>query len=472
MTTTDLLDALLAKKGQDYYNEFSAFMAALISDNTSGVAQALAYAQQSQNSSTAAAASAATAASLVLVKQPGEIAGIDPNIDFPFSGTAAVPSGVITGSSSKWVTDKAGLLTSVAAGTAPIDYDPVTAALRGLLVEESRTNLLTYSRDLTQWSDALGNTTVTADNANAPDGTTTADTLSSSATSDRLRRKTVTVSADSVTRVFWAALKAGGGAKVNLGISYSGGTAKSALRTFDLSAGTSAHASGTNEGGGIIQLANGYWLCWLALANNGTNTTLYADIRPYNYPDSSASGSIIFGGAQLEAGAAPTSYIPTTSSTVTRAADVNALVLSSVSGWNASEGTIYVEARAALGSGTQTYAQYDDGTANNRLCVYRDSSNVLRAIVVVSGSTVVNLNLGTVANDTAFKVAFAWKVNSFAASVNGGAAVTSSSGAIPSGLTTHRIGHDSSGNHANGPIRRDLAFPRRASDATLPLLTA
>jgi hypothetical protein len=89
-----------------------------------------------------AAAAAATAVGTALVKQPAEIAGIDPSLDLILSSSLALPAGVVTGASAKAVFDRSGLLTSVAAGTPPIDFDPATAALRGLCVEASRANIL------------------------------------------------------------------------------------------------------------------------------------------------------------------------------------------------------------------------------------------------------------------------------------------------------------------------------------------
>jgi hypothetical protein len=57
------------------------------------------------------------------------------------------------------------------------DYDPVTLAPRGLLIEEARTNLLLRSDD---WSNAAWSTsgaTITANATASPDGTTNADAL-------------------------------------------------------------------------------------------------------------------------------------------------------------------------------------------------------------------------------------------------------------------------------------------------------
>jgi hypothetical protein len=58
-----------------------------------------------------------------------------------------------------------------------LDYDPVTLAPKGLLVEEQRTNLFTYSEQFDNAAWAKTNVAVTANSAASPSGTTTADTL-------------------------------------------------------------------------------------------------------------------------------------------------------------------------------------------------------------------------------------------------------------------------------------------------------
>ncbi len=57
------------------------------------------------------------------------------------------------------------------------DYDPVTKAPRGLLVEEQRTNLLLRSEEFENVAWAKSNSSVTANAAVSPDGSADADTL-------------------------------------------------------------------------------------------------------------------------------------------------------------------------------------------------------------------------------------------------------------------------------------------------------
>ena len=58
--------------------------------------------------------------------------------------------------------NSAGNIVSAPAGTPRFDHDPVTLQPRGLLIEEQRTNLLTYSEDWTNAAWNKTNITVTA----------------------------------------------------------------------------------------------------------------------------------------------------------------------------------------------------------------------------------------------------------------------------------------------------------------------
>ncbi|HNB46034.1 MAG TPA: hypothetical protein PLL72_17730, partial [Burkholderiaceae bacterium] len=83
----------------------------------------------------------------------------------------------------------------VAATTPRFDYDPVTLAARGLLVEEARTNLCLRSEDFTNasWQTA-GTATVTANTTVSPDGTQNADTVTANA-ADSIIYQQIAVSA-------------------------------------------------------------------------------------------------------------------------------------------------------------------------------------------------------------------------------------------------------------------------------------
>ncbi len=72
--------------------------------------------------------------------------------------------------------NSSGLIVSVAADTPRFDYDPVTLAIKGVLIEEARQNLVLPSENFTH-ANWLGAVVPVADQTTAPDGTGTADKL-------------------------------------------------------------------------------------------------------------------------------------------------------------------------------------------------------------------------------------------------------------------------------------------------------
>jgi len=424
-----------------------------------------------------AVAAANTAASIVKSADVTERAGMPPCLDWLFTSAAAVPSGVITGTSGKWVRGQSGLWTFVPAGIAPIEYG-MSGDARGIRVESAVPNPILYPSDFSNvaWTKS-GSGTVTPDAKVAPDGTLTADLLSDtdSGTDAAYWQQIFTIANDTSTRCLSTFLAQGTAAASEIRAFLVGGS-------VPLSAGVVAKVtwSGravTGSPGAVgDEDANGFLRLSVPITNNGTgNTTLIVRVYPATNA-TGVTGTAYAWHAQIDPGDTPSSIIPgATTGAVARSADVNVRPLSQVPGWNPSEGTIYGESRtaASLPSSAQVLVQYDDGSFSNRLCVYRNTFGEIHCIAVVGGSNSVNLNLGVVANNTDIRVAFSWKAGSFAASLNGAAAVTAVTGALPAGLTTKRVGNETGSYSAwASTIRRDVLFPRALPAASLPILTA
>lgn len=341
----------------------------------------------------AAAQAALSAAGIVQHVDVTERAGIAPILDLIFTGPAAVPSGVIQGSSGKWVISPAGALTNAPAGTAPIDYDPVTSAVRGMLVEASRTNLLVGSA--------------------AP------------------ATQSLTVTAQTYTLSYY-------------------GTGSVAL--------SGAYAATVNSAGSYPTRTT---LTFTAVSGTLTVTP---------------SGTVQY--AQLEAGSAATSYIPTTTGAIIRAADANSLALSRVPGWNPAEGTVYVEFMPAANSPSgqnRTILSIDDGTvtgASMQIMRWEANQGVL-ARVLSGGGNAVLTGSAAVANLTRHKAVFSWKAGTAGFVLNGASVSEAApSGAIPTTFTTLRLGHSVGTDFLNGWLGRVTIFPRYFPAATRNLMTA
>lgn len=178
--------------------------------------------------------------------------------------------------------------------------------------------------------------------------------------------------------------------------------------------------------------------------------------------------------AQLEAGAFATSVIPTTTTALTRNADVASV--NTLSPWyNASEGTTYFEGvtfDTTSGNFPRAY-QFNDGTNNNVIQITRNNGSGAARMSVVSGSvsqaaadaTAWTLNATT-------KAALAYATNNFAIVANGGAVTTDTSGTVPT-VTNLLLGSQVGGvAQLNGWVRRITYYPRRLSNAELQAITA
>lgn len=383
-------------------------------------------------------------------------------------------------------------LLTAASGAPRFDHNPTTFESLGLLIEEQRTNLVTYSEqfDNATWSKTFA--TITANTIVAPDGALTGDKLVSSSTTNFMGVNQLNVSVVSGNSYTMTAyVKAGEWQYAYLqvgGTSWTSQGQNSGIR-FDLISGTVAGAYNgqSTANGSISNVGNGWfristvWTCNLTttsgavvLGMTNTNNTVASTGDGY-------SGIFIWG-AQVEAGAFPTSYIPTVASQVTRAADLAAMTGTNFSSWyNQAEGTIYAEASipAFSASSVQTHftASLNDGTSSNRTLL-RAYSNGIGGIVfdgqVVSGGVAVfdsNDTLG--AANTPLKQALAYQVNNFAQCANGGTVSTDTSGVLPLACNTLSIGIGGPGGVTQSQnIRKIAYYPLRVTNAQLQGLTS
>jgi hypothetical protein len=365
------------------------------------------------------------------------------------------------------ITNYIPVLQSAASGEARFDNDPVTGESKGLLIEEQRTNVLTYSEQFDNAAWTKLDATITANDIIAPDGTLTMDKLvpATGAYSD-IYRANATVGAKTLS----CYMKAGGKTVGQLGWL---GNANGAY--FDLSSGV-ATTFGSGTTASMVSVGNGVYRCSISFTYASGNSNHFIGV-------SDAVGSlavtgdgysgIYIWGAQLEVGAFPTSYIPTVASQVTRNADAASMTGTNFSSWyRADEGTLFAET-ASPNSFSRVQISVNDGTNNNKIEPVLASGNAYLLGVNVGGSAVGSATTSntTTANVSA-KTAGAYKVNDFAVSLNAGTVATDTSGVLPV-VDRMFIGQRTAGSVSlNGTIKKLAYYPARLSNTELQGLTS
>ncbi len=363
-----------------------------------------------------------------------------------------------------------GLIQSAAIDAPRFDYNPATLAARGLLIEEQRVNLLLRSEEFDNAGWTKTNSTITANATTAPDGTLTGDkhvpnlaaVLGTSPAQTRVQQSPSATSGTSYTFSIYA--KAGEFDRIEFALL--GTPTVSAI--FSLTLGTVVSGTGAS----ITPAGNGWYRCILTITAGATGAlSLRWTAQSSTVLIGDGTSGIFVWGAQFEAGAFATSYIPTVASTVTRAADNATMTGANFSSWyNQSEGTVVVSADSFRGTaGSARTFQIDDGTSANN--IRAAGASVLQVV----DATVVQASLGPTPlipfDGTAYKFASAYKENDFA-SVTTGAVATDTSGTVPTAINQLALGSGSGTNYLNGHIRTFTFYASRLTNAQLQALTA
>ena len=359
-----------------------------------------------------------------------------------------------------------GLVQTAASGVARFDHDPATGESLGLLVEEARTNTLLYSDALDggKWIDASGVLRVNTfiNTAVAPDGLFTAKEVRSTTTPGTAYHSYyANFSAGTGNRNFSIFVKPNGITSITLYVDNANAVG---LTSFNLT-GNGAVTSGP---GSFVKLSNGWW----RLSTYGDITANQrADCAIYFTSTGDGSSGFYLWGSQLETGPFPTSYIPTTTSTVTRAADVASMTGTNFSSWyNPLEGTVV----ASASTNTDGYLVnfYGASSTQNRIALLRNSSGRGQLVVETSavGQAAISLSGGdSVAIPS--RLAGAYKTDNFYIAQGSSFTGSDTSGSPDTSIYRAAIGSLASSSFANGTIARLAYWPSRLNDKSLQYIT-
>ncbi len=398
-----------------------------------------------------------------------------------------------------------GLIETIAANRPRFDFDPIRGECKGLLIEEQRTNLVTNSTGPT-FTGLIGINTTT-DGTQAPDGsnaivyipTTEATYHASNVNFCIIDLDAVGISTGStydVTFSMW--IKDYNNS--DLGVYFvaradiSGTSASYALRLAKPKSAswiTGGLGTGwTRNYEKVVPYPNG-WYSFIQSYRYTRQTsynrlTFYIQVfnnRNAQIYNGDGTSGIYMWGPQVETGAFPTSYIPTSGSTVTRFADLVEMTGTNFSSWyNQTEGTFFY-------NGTLPFITND--TVNRVPFGVSNGFNFSNSIYVVKpsatlglGFSVINSNVGQTLGATSLptmtsskiKIAAAVADKNIYSSGYGGAInkFSKPSAAIPT-ATRLTLGKEPWNTGASNPIigciNKFAYYPKALSPAELQYLT-
>jgi hypothetical protein len=403
-----------------------------------------------------------------------------PSLLLDFSDLATFdPRLTFTRASTGTYFDRARVLRTAPANTPRISFDPRTGRCRGLLMETARTNWALRSQEFDNASWTKGDSTVTANSVAAPDGTTTADKLVEAATTAGHGIHQA-ASVSPAANVGWSVFANPAERNTIRLIAYdNAATSNFVSAYFDLTGDGVARdllgaGNGIAGGATIERLPNSWYRCALWGQPNTSGSQAQGRIFLINnnlttYLGDGTSGVHIWG-AQLEAGAGVTSYIPTTSATVTRALDVCTMP---VGAWySVHEVSLFARGTRGTLPATSNIVCLSDGTVNETVQLIALNGVTNRFQVYDGGGLQAFLSDPTAMGDfEEYVMAGALAANDAAASFRGAAALTDLTATIPT-VTTLDIGNFAGTLQPNGWIRRVGIIPRRVSNAELQALAA
>lgn len=396
-------------------------------------------------------------------------ASLDPRVTFTRTTSASNPATYV---------DSNGTITLATDNQPRFDYNPITLVCKGLLIEESRQNIVLYSQEFDNAYWFKNRSSITSvDAIEAPDGTVTADVLTEDTTASAthyLRRAFTSVSGTTYT---WSVfLKNETRRYASLQLGDNGAAFNTNNTRVDLLNGVIV--STTAQTANITAFKNGWYRVDVTMTAIASLTTAYAYVYLDNgttvtYTGDGTSGIYIWG-AQLEAGAFPTSYIPTTTTSLTRNADVATMTGTNFSDWfNASEGALFAEAsQPVIFATSKQTASLNDGTSTNRIMLYRQAAGSINGIVIPSGQVFLSSGVTAAANTT-WKQMFAYTTVRGTYAANG-VLGTDVLYPIPSSVLntlTIGAGYPGSNDFLNGHIKKIMYYPIKLTNAEVVAFT-
>jgi hypothetical protein len=370
-----------------------------------------------------------------------------PSISANFARTKQIPPNLrYSRASTGTYVGSDGFIKTALVGEPRFDYDPLTGELKGLLIETAKTNFLGTIPNYNRFGMLnLGATLETP----APDGTNTARLYVADGSRDSpyiqpAISKSSFAPYTSLTVSSYVKVRSGF-TGTNLRFSSDPGFDNNFVRvTFN----PLSVSNATVTSGSLIARAeyvgNGWFRCSASYsgASVSSSGSLQLDVQIFGNSTSTTNGFYLWG-EQIEYGFLPSSYIPTSGSTVTRAADT----LSTITLPSSNSSTILVETESTINA--TPILSLNDGTTTNEI--------KLISHPLAGGSSVVD-SFGSVATSAGgsrlYKTTNAISVSNTTANIVTDNAVSGITTISSSNLNQLRIGSTASGTAFNGTIKK------------------
>jgi len=349
----------------------------------------------------------------------------------------------------------------VGSGVPRLDYSQ--GSCPSLLLEPQRTNLQAYSNSfISNWT--LGDVTTSVGESTLIDGQSTI--LMTENTANAVHRVVSTIVTtftigQTYTMSFYA--KSNGSRNIGLRTGITG-TSTNIIFNPNTQAVVSLPSGFTAN---ITPANNGYYRYSITATASVSSDLLSIVLFSGTSLVYTGSGeSIYISACQTEAGAYPSTYIPTTSATVTRLSDACSKTgISSLIGQT--EGTLYWEGRTISGVGTDLLIV---GDITNSVFINITSSNQVRIGIRANNALLLSPSGGTIAANN--KIALAYKSGDIVAYLNGIEVITNSTSFTFSDLISSiEIGRPFYDSKATQFNQKSALFTTRLSNAELAELT-
>jgi hypothetical protein len=389
-----------------------------------------------------------------------------------------------------------GLIQTAAIDIPRFDHDPVTLACKGLLIEEGRTNLSLQSGVIVNNSGWSALDVTTAVSGTGLDGNN-AYKISEAATTNihalvnlggtGAASATSVVSGTSYTGSIFVKKVAGSVDWVQLTLGTAGfGTLQFA--NFNIGNGTIGNYTGLTSGTvpRIQAFSNGWYrISMTAPATATTSSTSNVILAFTNNTDTitrapsylgSTSNEVLTSLWQSEAGSFPTSYIPTTTGTLARSADVCSITGGDFTGmYNQPEGTFFTDVTPQAVDQLSFVFGVNTTSFNSSHGIYKSNATVSAAGKRWVGTTINATQQAEITTSTDVAVSrsrltYAYKINDYAFAYAGGIVGTDTSATVPS-PTTMRIGSRDDGRAINGHLASIRYYKKRLPNSKLVTLT-